>query len=186
MRILMVNLTQFHDDDLRAIVRAACVKAGVAARTITLRVNPGRLHVRGRATVAPKRSQLLCGSFTLQIPPFESWDPRRHGKRERTIQEWVTEICQVALHEAMHLAGVRHQDMTEEQLYCKMPVPWSAGMQLRDKEVRPELPREERLAAARGDRLKHAERMLSKARTRLKRAATIEKKWRRRVGVLSR
>jgi hypothetical protein len=47
------------------------------------------------------------------------------------------------------------------------------------------VPREERAAAARANRLQHAQGMLAKAITRSKRAATIEKKWKRRVALLS-
>jgi hypothetical protein len=185
MKIKLTNKTSFRDDDLRKIMHEACARAGVAAKWIVFRVNPGKLHIRGRATIANQRSSLIWGTCTMRIPKFEIWGPGRHGERERTERNWITEICQVALHEAMHLAGVRHKDMTEEQYYCRMPVPWAAEMQLRAKEVAPAVPREERMAAARGDRLEHAQAMLAKAQTRSKRAATIEKKWKRRVGVLS-
>jgi len=121
----------------------------------------------------------------MRIPEFRLWGPGRHGERERTERAWITEVCQVALHEAMHLAGVRHKDMTEEQCYCSMPVPWAADLQLRIKETPVEVPREERVAAARADRLGHAQAMLAKAITRSKRAVTIEKKWKRRVALLS-
>ncbi len=187
MRIELHNKTQYRDDDLRAIMREACAKAGVAAKRVVFRVNPGKLHIRGRATLPRNgRSSLIWGTCTMRIPRFEIWGPGRHGQRERTEQQLLIEVCQVALHEAMHLAGVRHHDMTEEQYHCRMPVPWSAQMQLRVKEARPEVPREERMAAARGDRLEHAQAMLAKAQTRLKRATTIEKKWSRRVKLLSR
>lgn len=187
MKIVLINKTQFRDDDLRAILREACKHAGVAAKRVVFRACVGKLHIRGRATIAPSgRSSLYSGSCTMWIPKFEIWGPGRHGQRERTEREWVTEVCQVMLHEAMHLAGVRHADMTDEQRYCKMAVPWSDRHQLRRKEQPTETPREERMAAARAGRLEHARTMLAKARTRLKRASTIEKKWQRRVKTLSR
>lgn len=187
MKIQLINKTQFRDDDLRAILREACKHAGVAAKRVVFRACVGKLHIRGRATVAPNgRSSLIWGTCTMWIPKFEIWGPGRHGERERTERAWVNEVCQVMLHEAMHLAGVRHADMTDEQLMCKMPVPWSDRHQLRRKEQPDQTPLEERRAAARAGRLEHAREMLTKARTRLKRAATIEKKWKRRVGMLSR
>lgn len=184
MKIDLKNKTRFRDDDLRAIMRIACEKAGVAARRVVFVVSYGKLHIRGRATIANQRSSLIWGTCTMRIPRFEIWGPGRHGERERNEVEWVREICQVALHEAMHLAGVRHRDMTEEQYYCRMPVPWSEGLQLRTVEEPAAIPREERTAAARADRVEHARRMLAKAETRLKRATTIAKKWRRRVSRL--
>lgn len=186
MKIKLTNKTAYRDDDLRRIMREACGHAGVAAKMVVFRVHPGKLHIRGRATLARQRSSLIWGTCTMRIPPFNLWGPGRHGERERTEREWVTEVCQVALHEAMHLAGVRHRDMTEEQFHCQMAVPWAAELQLRTKEVSATVPREERLAAARGDRLEHAQAMLAKASTRSKRAETILKKWRRRVALLSR
>jgi len=186
MKIQLINKTLYRDDDLRAIMREACARAGVAAKKLVFRVHPGKLHIRGRATRAHERSSLIWGTCTMRIPPFHLWGPGRHGERERTEREWVTEICQVALHEAMHLAGARHHDMTDDQLYCCMPVPWATELQLRTKEPTAAVPREERMAAARADRLGHAQAMLAKAQTRSKRATTIEKKWKRRVALLSR
>jgi hypothetical protein len=185
VRIELHNKTQFRDDDLRAIMKTACAMAGVAAKRVVFRVNPGKLHIRGWATRARERSSLIWGTCTMRIPRFEVWGPGRHGERQRTEQELLIEVCQVALHEAMHLAGVRHGDMTEEQYYCRMPVPWSDKMQLRIKGAPVLVPREERMAAALADRLEHAQAMLAKASTRLKRASTIEKKWARRVRMLS-
>lgn len=186
MKITLTNKTKYRDDDLRKIMREACAHAGVAAKEVRFRIHPGKLHIRGRATLASRRSSLIWGTCTMSIPPFDLWGPGRHGERERTESKWVTEVCQVALHEAMHLAGVRHKDMTEEQLYCQMPVPWAADLQLRTKEEPVTVSREERTAAARADRLEHAQAMLAKAVTRSKRAKTIETKWKRRVGALSR
>lgn len=188
MKINLTNKTAYRDDDLRTIVKEACKQAGVSpdAKRLRLVISPGKLHIRGRATVPPSRRQLLAGYMLLKIPPFKFWGPGRHGERARTEREWITEICRVALHEAMHLAGVRHRDMTEEQYHCRMPVPWADAIQLRAKEEPDVVPREERLASARADRLEHAQAMFAKAGTRRKRAITIEKKWKRRVALLSR
>jgi len=185
MRIELHNKTRYRDDDLRAIMKFACAQAGVAAKRVVFRVNPGKLHIRGRATRARTRSSLIWGMCTMRIPLFAAWGPGRHGERQRTEQELLIEVCQVSLHEAMHLAGVRHGDMTEEQYSCRMPVPWSDKMQLRIKEAPALVPCEESMAAARADHLEHAQAMLAKASTRLKRAYTIEKKWARRVRMLS-
>jgi hypothetical protein len=187
MKITLTNKTHYLSADLRAIVRKACDLAGVSKTAqIICTVLPGKLHVRGRATVPRARSTLGCGKFRLSIPTYDQWEPGRHGERARTLLDHKIEVCQVALHEAMHLAGARHKDMTDEQRYCKMPVPWAEDLHLRAKgSPVPEQP-EEHLAAARADRLEHAQAMLAKARTRTKRATTIEKKWKRRVATLGR
>lgn len=188
MKIKLINKTRYQDDDLRAIVRKACSAAGVSAdcREITLRIGVSRLHVRGRATLPRERRVLMRGLMKLSIPYLESWKPGRHAARVRTHEELLLEVCQVALHEAMHLAGARHADMTDEQRYCQMPIPWVTEVQLRLQEKEPAAPREEKLAAARGARLEHAQAMLKKATTRSKRADTLLKKWERRVKLLQR
>ena len=185
MRIILTNKTRFRDDDLRDIMRAACSRAGVAAGTVKFRVDIGKLHIRGRAYLPGSRKALRIGDVQMSIPRFEIWGHGRHGQRERTPEQLKIEVCQVALHEAMHLAGVRHVDMTEEQLVCKMPVPWADALQLRTKEEQQEEDPVAKKAAARADRLGHAQAMLAKAQTRSKRAETILKKWKRRVALLS-
>lgn len=98
------------------------------------------------------------------------------------------DIVATTVHECMHLVGSRHKDMTDAQFYCTTPMPtWAADLEsLRVVEVKPEPPRAERTAAARAGRLEHAQAMLRKAETRLKRATTLEAKWRRRVKALER
>ncbi len=177
MKIQLTNKTQFRDDDLLAIMRAACESAGVALKILKLTVSVSRSDRVSGFAYYPRgpRGFTTMLRAALRIP----------GPKHLTA-DTVTRVARVALHEAMHLAGARHKDMTEEQRYCRMPVPWSADLQLRVKDAPPVVPREERMAAARGDRLEHAQKMLAKAQTRLKRASTIEKKWKRRVGALSR
>jgi hypothetical protein len=69
-------------------------------------------------------------------------------------------------------------------------VPWVEALPLRAKtELRPpkpEVPREERRAADQVERLEHVRAMHKKSLTRLKRALTFEKKWRRRLKALER
>jgi len=177
MKILLTNKTQYRDDDLRTIMHAACKAAGVALKFLKLTVVSSRLGAVSGYAYFPRgpRGFTTTLSARLRVPTPDHLKP-----------DSVTRIAQVALHEAMHLAGARHKNMTEEQYYCRMPVPWATEMQLRIKEAPVAVPREERMAAARGDRLEHAQKMLAKAQTRLKRAVTIEKKWKRRVGTLSR
>lgn len=170
MRIIFKNRTQYRESDLRAIVLGACKAAGVGAQALTVFVSPARgSHVSGWAFFPVHRTQ-PTNSMKLRIP----------APGHTTVER----VAQVALHEAMHLRGARHADMTEEQLRCCMPVPWADDLLLRVKEQPAPEERLVQQAAARADRLEHAKQMLAKAATRLKRANTIKTKWERRVRML--
>jgi|SRR5882672_2010884 len=177
MKISLTNKTAYRDDDLRALVRGACDAAGVSLRILRLTVvHAKRARVSGYAHYPQgKRSFTTVNTMRLRIP--------KPGVADIGL---VARVAKVALHEAMHTNGARHADMTEEQRYCTMPVPWSESLLLRAKEAPAAPDPELRKAAARADRLEHAQAMLAKAQTRRKRAETIEKKWKRRVGALSR
>ncbi len=172
MKIKLTNKTQYRDDDLRSIVHGACDAAGARTKKLELTVVYSRgSYVSGYASYPRLNGS---GRMRLRIP--------RPG-----CEILGGTVAQVCVHEAMHLAGARHRDMTEEQRYCRMATLWSNGLQLRVKELKPMVKLEPKLqrAAARADRLGHAQAMLAKAQTRSKRAATIEKKWKRRVALLS-
>lgn len=175
MKIKLTNKTAYRDDDVRALVRGACAAAGTQVRVLHLMVSYARRNaVSGNAYVpGPGRRKHFSNTMRLRIP-----------KPGVAIRQGS--VAQVALHEAMHVAGAQHQDMTAEQWDCTMPVPWAEHLQLRVKEAPDKPDPELRKAALRSDRLEHAQVMLAKAETRAKRADTILKKWKRRVGALSR
>lgn len=178
MKIELTNKTTYRDDDLRALIRGACSQAGVAFGIVTVEVvDSKRSCVTGYAHFPPQLPRALLGTrrgrMKIRIP--RPGVEIKHGS-----------VAQVMLHEAMHLAGARHSDMTEEQYHCRMPTSWADGLLLRVKEAPVAPDPELRKAAARADRLGHAQAMLAKAGTRLKRATTLEKKWKRRVALLSR
>ncbi len=177
MKIQLTNKTAYRDDDIRAIVHGACRAAGVSLKLLRLTVTTAKRGSASGYAYYPRlrqRSLTTVNTMRLCIPP-PSFSVGATGG--------IRGLAQVALHEAMHLNGASHGDMTEEQYNCTMPVPWADSLPLRAKEAPdPEL----RKAAARADRLEHAQAMLAKAETRQKRAATILKKWKRRVGALSR
>lgn len=173
MKITLTNKTQYRAEDLRALVHGACDAAGARTKRLEL-------------TVVYSRSSYVTGYATY---------PRINGSGEMRIRtpppakEIIGgSVAQVCVHEAMHLAGARHPDMTEEQRYCRMATLWADGLQLRVQEPvqKPKPDPELRRAAARAGRLEHAQKMLAKATTRSRRAKTIEAKWKRRVGALSR
>lgn len=180
MKIDLDNKTEFRDDDIRALVRKTLVAVGYD-RKVPLPLRVEFVHSRsprttGRAAIGDNRR--LHGLWMkLRVPKPRAW-------REDTWREVVA----VTIHECMHLVGTRHRDMTDAQMFCTLPLPaWARGLQpLRVAEVKAPPPREDRLAAARSDRLEHAQAMLRKAETRLKRADTIHAKWKRRVKALSR
>lgn len=123
-------------------------------------------------------------------------DRRQHGLwmklRVPKPNKWLGDtwrgVVAVTVHECMHLVGATHRTMTEAQNLCTLPIPaWAADLTpLWVVEVKPQPSRAEKTAAARAGRLEHAQAMLKKAETRLKRAATIEAQWRRRVKTLER
>lgn len=178
MRINLNNVTCYRDSDLHVMLRAACERAGVDLNLLHVDV----VHSRGRH---------VSGWAQFPIGPRAGWKNQTRTMRLRIPKpplvpdnDLKLQVAQVMLHEAMHLAGARHKDMTEEQYTCRMPVPWADDMVLLEKPLREPAPADK--AAARAGRLEHAQAMLSKAVTRRKRAMTIEKKWARRVKALSR
>ena len=89
----------------------------------------------------------------------------------------LANFARTAHHEVLHWKGVDHSEMTDDQRYCRGPVPsWAEGIVVGFEEPTKPDPSE-----AGAKRLQHAQEMLAKARTRAKRAATIEKKWKHKV-----
>lgn len=193
MKIKLVNKTQWYGPDLIRIARAALRAAGARP----LRIGPSTLnHVH--VTIKPptgQRTRVVHGRAYLgshtHPRPFKLYLPYpdallgRADLKPIDRDQFLLEVCRVAHHEALHSVGAHHKDMTPEQRYCTQDVPWASELQLRTKsEVRPPKPvpsREERMAADQVERLEHVRAMHKKALTRAKRAATLEKKWRRRL-----
>jgi hypothetical protein len=77
----------------------------------------------------------------------------------------------------MHWRGIRHKDMTKEQLYCQGAVPeWAVGAVLEHRAPQAVDPND-----ARAKKLEHAQAMLKRAETKLRRAQTIVERWEHRV-----
>lgn len=94
----------------------------------------------------------------------------------------LANFARTAHHEALHWKGVDHTEMTDAQLRCSGPVPdWAVGVVVEFRA--PKKPDVEELSVR---KVRHAQEMLAKARTRAKRASTIEKKWKRKVDGLLR
>jgi hypothetical protein len=181
LKLALENRTQYRGSDLRALISRAVLAAGWAnpQRLLVVEVVYARGgFVTGRARIGESGKD--PGAWMrLRLPNYN------HGWILQYVGDTVErQVALVALHEAMHLVGARHKDMTPNQLHCTGPMPkWAEGLQLREQEAK--LP-EEREAAFRANRLEHAQAMLRKAETRAKRAETIRTKWRRRVAALER
>jgi hypothetical protein len=170
--IKISNETDWNTNDLRKICLAAAKAVGVKTKKlVTIKSNRRRPEVSGRATYP---SAGLSEGY-----PSWLWLPKDPIRPE----EFAKEVARVAAHEFMHNLGVKHKDMTKAQLYCYQQATWADGLVLRKKGQR-EKPKEtaaQRGARLRKERAEHAQDMLKKAATRLKRAKTIEQKWREKV-----
>lgn len=179
MRIELKNETAFREDDLRALLRRCLKAVGYNTKSVhSLKFEVVSPHTRG-----------VSGVATIGRSPRypAAWIKVRIPSRDRWSDDTWRRIVAVTVHECQHLVGAQHKDMTEAQYECTLPLPaWAHGLHLRLKEAIPQPPREERKAAARAENLEHAQAMLKRATTRVKRATTIERKWQRRVKALSR
>ena len=161
MKIKLSNRSNVRDSDIRTLVKEACKQVGARVETLNLEVGKSG-HAHGRATCSGRRTLWIeCNMWLWVGPDLDSF------KR-------------VVIHEAMHLAGAKHNTMTPEQRWCTFELPeWAKALPLRDKEV--VVHEETKTAAFHTERLEHLRAMHSRAVTRLKRAQTIEKKWKRRL-----
>jgi hypothetical protein len=189
----ITNTSDWSTNDVRAIVKAACEAAGMTGiPRVTVGRTGRRAHkfitdspehilrhrIRGWAYV---QSPAVPGRIKMLLPDVDQVPPELRDLFRR-------HVAQVAHHEALHSVGAHHKDMTDAQRWCYQDVPWVEAMPLRAKsELRPpkpEVPREERRAADQVERLEHVRAMHKKSLTRVKRAQTFEKKWRRRLRAL--
>lgn len=196
------NRTKWSTDDLRAII-AACLKSrGVPSTGLEVEVVSSKQRISGRAVIGRWRvgfvwkkeppKVLVYGEWMLlRLPNPSKASAKRKGYTEspvaaqRTLADgfWteqdarrrMTFAC-VVDHEVAHLQGLRHEEMSDDLHHCTQPTPWLGELQLREESAEVV-----DVAAARSDRAEHARAMLAKAETRLKRAETIAKRWRRRV-----
>lgn len=176
MKIEVDNHTRWNTADLRALYRAALRQAGAKPRVrahLTVKCRRGAPDVDGNCYYGTHSSP---GRACIFVPgPGKLTSAMLLGDSLRD------EVARVMHHEALHGVGARHKDMTEEQYWARQPVPWAMRLKLRWTEEKT-VDR----AAAHTDKLAHSRGMLRRAETRAKRAATILKKWRRRVAALER
>jgi hypothetical protein len=152
------NKTRWSTYDLRGFFLAAMKERGID--TLTVEVVYGRGdHVGGRGSYH-------LPWIKLMIPSGPEINMRQ--------------LAQVTLHEIDHTLGLDHKDMVD---WWEIEPTFHEGLSIRWKET-PKKTAEQRVAArtaAVEQRAAHARGMLKKARTRLKRAKTIEAKWAKKV-----
>lgn len=174
------NKSRFRDDDLRAFIAACLRSRDVPSTGLLVEVSAARSGgVSGVASIGRWRSAYAGGAQPSGTRVFVYGRhmklvlPGDEGQRDR--------IARVIDHEVAHLQGLDHKAMGERLYDCTQDVPWAEGLPLRLAEA-PPVDR----VAANVARETHARAMLAKAETRLKRAETIAKKWRRRVAAYAR
>lgn len=189
MRLMVVtNTTPYTDASLLRLVRIALEVANVPSRRFEL------LHVRfltcagehfsGHASLGMPGQVRPRGKYMLRLPRQKPTDPEDFNL---TVTQRRYELIAVAVHEAMHIRGAKHADMTPEQRHCcGPPHPRFEGWELRYKAAEPKPDPAELTAALKKKRLEHAQKMHAKSVTRRKRAQTIEKKWAERMRRLER
>jgi len=128
-----------------------------------------------------RKGSSICGLAAVGGRWMELRLPREQGDPLLVVKKLSSTID----HECLHLRGMRHRQFPAHARYCTTRgAPWHPedcrGIVLIPEPAAPSL--EEKRAS----KLAHARGMLAKATTRLKRAATIEARWRRRVKDLER
>lgn len=166
----ITNTTHWRTDHLRAILQpAAELELDPADRKrLVVRIvysrQPGR--VSGRARLGGRHVSRLVPLTVLLRIPRDSVDPR--------------DFAWLACHEFAHSRGQRHRGMAawyrwgwqNHQRYA-----FAEGRPIERPQPKPKPTWE----AVRLAKLAHAQAMLKAADTRLKRATTIHRKWKRRV-----
>ncbi len=163
LMVRVTNDTRWNTTDLRRLFAKGL-------RSMEVKT-PRNVYVRYRRDLNP-HSTWVGGRAWLNSSRIEIYLPRPERVDGRLD---ITDLAQTWVHEVQHTQGFRHRDMV---CSSKLRVPWSAGMG-----VRLDPPKEQRAAAKPSidSKVGHAEKMLKRAATRLKRAKTLHDKWFRKV-----
>jgi hypothetical protein len=177
-RMKIVNKTKWHTPDLRRIaarvVRAELptAKYGNRAAHFTLYIGYNRGGPSGN-TSCSGWAQYRSNSATVNVSSA-GVDP--------------VDFAKVVAHELGHCKGLKHGEMpwhmgdstgvrTE---YQRKYFAWAKAIPVR------ETPKKVKVKPSVDDKIRHAQTMLAKATTRVKRAVTIQKKWARTLRDLQR
>jgi len=193
MKLTIENHTRWRTDDLRRICAAAAKRVGIKLPKLVIVTSNSTLnavHGRGAYPTAIRREGRYI-KLTIPTPEkcaqveqartcFGRDDAFQYAGRDPALAK---QVAQVAAHEFMHNLGSRHKDMTPDQRYCRQRASWADSLPLRvvQKRARKTESPSERGSRLRTERAEHARAMLKRATTKLKRAKTIETKWRDKV-----
>jgi len=165
MKLEIENKTRWDGRGIRSLVLLGLRNHGIEGCKVVVSYQRKGARICGRAAVGGRW-------MALYMP--------RDGDPDIVARKLSSTID----HECLHLRGLMHRAFPKHARYVRpQGAPWHPGgcaMVLLPEPVSPTLD------AKREAKLAHAQGMLAQATTRLKRATTIEKKWRRRVKELER
>jgi len=161
--VKIINKTHFETRDLRAIFQKAA----------EIELEPEH-RKRLKVYVVYSRGGGMSGCAYIK----SNWSKVRIAKHETVNPR---NLAYLAAHEFAHCRGMRHRQMPSYLRHWSGSherYAWAEGMQVR---IRPKKKRLTFRALDTDTKIIHARRMHARALTRLKRAQTIEKKWRVKV-----
>jgi len=170
----ITNQTHYQTRDLRKVLTRALKAVGCKGTHLTVTFVYAQRHgyVTGNASLGRLFSGKILEGRRMRLRlPFV----------EQTLR--LEDLCWVAMHEAQHIIGIEHRDMTSAMRSThKQPLPaWAEGLEVRIKEVRPRKPRQQRLAEVVDLRAKRAQSNLDKWLKTEKHATVMRKKWAKKV-----
>lgn len=159
MRVRLRNRTHFRGDDLRRFFMAGIRAYGADRDEWTIHVVYGKSPAWGCAYVN-------SAWVKMSLPK----DREKHD---------LQKFAQVFMHELDHCRGLRHKDMAN---WWEFDAAWAEGLEIRVKEPRRPPSPIDRLRK----QVTHAQGMLRRHRTRLKRQQTLTLKWEKKAVRLER
>jgi hypothetical protein len=159
--VRITNTTKWRTADLRKLFKAALKAESLIEHEAGkyIDVAPGRTRVRGRAT--------LTGWWVRMTV-------RNPAEGEECMPaELLDKFARVFVHEIGHNAGLTHDEMVD---WWTIPVPWTVGLEVRPKPVKPKVKRD-----VQAERHAHAIKKLAEWEKKEARAARILKQWQRKV-----
>lgn len=184
--MILDNRTRYRSADLTMIILGALAEAGIEhhGRDRVVVVYGSGVNFSGSAYLGKIRRWNGCARMRLRLPrPDVAFD--------------FPQFVWLVRHEVGHWRGLNHSQMADSLLHWKrglrkrlgpvgseLPLPfWAADLSVAVEDVEPEPNRKARPTAdvVREAKLEHARAMLAKAERKAKIAATLEKRWRRRL-----
>jgi hypothetical protein len=182
MKIKIDNRTHHDTAMLRALLRRCFAAVGI----------PNKRRHGAVATLASREIVVEVRRHLSGNPEYTSGravlgrSPIRHGRWMKLGLPRVVSYRQLTwlmTHEALHLVGIEHKDMTRAQMNCTRTPEWALPEPCELVHER------EKVAASKPApeaKLAHAREKLAQALTRERRATTFRKKWALKVKIWER